>query len=68
MKDKFFKACYFLHITDGYGQLDITDLSFMLMVGKVMLAPGIDWAAICTLIPLIMQQMHSEHLAANLKQ
>lgn len=59
------KAAYFLHITDGKGQLDITDLSFMAIVIKMMLAPNFDWQAVCTMIPIIASQMHTNHLDAQ---
>ena len=52
------KIAYFLHIYDGEGQLDLEDISFMLIVGKIMLSPGIDWAAVCALVPVIISQMH----------
>jgi len=65
MKDRFFKTCYFLHITDGEGQLDIVDLSFIGVIIKLLFAPSLDWAAVCTMIPLIISQMHSNHLAAK---
>lgn len=65
MKDFFFKTCYFLHITDGKGQLDIVDLSFMAIIVKMMLAPNFDWAAVCAMIPIIAQQMHTNHLASQ---
>lgn len=58
MKDKILKALYFLHIYDGAGQLDLEDIAFMLLVGKLMFSPGIDWAAMCSLIPVIASQMH----------
>lgn len=65
MRDRLLRACYFLHITDGVGQLDIVDLSFMLVVGRLILAPNFDWPAVCTLIPIIAQQMHTNHLDAK---
>lgn len=52
----------FLHITDSSGQLDIVDLSFMLTVGKVILAPGIDYSALGALIAVILSKMHSDSL------
>lgn len=54
----FVKTMYFLHIYDGAGQLDLEDIAFMLIVGKLVLAPGIDFAAVCSLIPVIAAQMH----------
>ena len=59
------KIAYFLHITDGQGQLDIVDLSFMAVIIKLMFAPNFDWQAVCTMIPLIASQMHANALAAK---
>jgi hypothetical protein len=57
------KITYFLHISDGQGQLDIVDLSFMAVIVKLMFAPNLDWQAVCTMIPLIASQMHTNHLS-----
>ena len=62
MKLWFLKACYFLHITDGHGQLDLTDLSFAAIVIKMILAPNFDWGAVCAMIPVLASQMHSNHI------
>ncbi len=62
------KAAYFLHITDGLGQLDIVDLSFIALTVKIVVEPHMDWGAICALIPTIAQQMHINHLAAQTSQ
>lgn len=56
---------YFFHITDGQGQLDIVDLSFMAVIVKLMFAPNFDWGSVCTMIPLIASQMHTNALAAK---
>lgn len=58
MRERIEKLAYFLHIYDGQGQLDLEDIAFMLVVGKLVLAPGIDWAAVCAMIPVIAAQMH----------
>lgn len=58
MKERIKQISYFLHIYNGEGQLDLEDIAFMLIVGKLVLAPGIDFAAVCSLIPVIAAQMH----------
>lgn len=55
----------FLHIVDASGQLDIVDLSFVALVCKVMFAPGIDYAALGSLIAVILSKMHADHLEAS---
>ena len=59
------KIAKFLHITDAAGQLDIVDLSFILTVGKVILAPGIDYGALGALIAVILSKMHADHIESK---
>jgi hypothetical protein len=59
------RVAKFLHITDAAGQLDIVDLSFIAMCLKVLLAPGIDYAALGSLIAVIMSKMHADHLESK---
>lgn len=56
------KVVYFLHISDGHGQLDLEDMAFILIVGKVLFAPGIDYSALGALIAVIMSKMHSNSI------
>ncbi len=62
MKLWLLKTFYFLHLTDGQGQLDITDLSFMAVVIKMIMAPNFDWQAVCALLPILAAQIHTNHL------
>lgn len=62
MKDKLIKLAYFLHIYDGEGQLDLEDLAFIAVMVKIILNPSIDWAAVCSLVPVILSQMHVRHI------
>ncbi len=59
------KIAYFLHITDGQGQLDIVDLSFIALTVKIIIEPNMDWGAVCGLVPIIAQQMHINHLESK---
>lgn len=59
------KISYFLHITDGEGQLDIVDLAFIGIVIKMLYAPNFDWAAVCSLLPIIISQLHADHIASK---
>lgn len=56
------KVSYWLHITDGSGQLDIVDLSFMGIVIKMLYADTFDWQAVCAMLPLIASQMHTNQI------
>lgn len=68
MKDRLLRFFYFFHVTDGQGQLDIVDLSFMMMVGKVFLTKGIDWPSVVSLITVILSKMHKSNLRAHQPQ
>lgn len=59
------KVAFFAHISDGEGQLDIVDLSFIAIVVKMLLAPNFDWQAVCAMLPLIASQMHTNQLSAK---
>lgn len=67
IKDALKLVASFLHITDSNGQLDIVDLSFMLTVGKVILAPGIDYSALGALIAVLLGKMHSDFIESKPK-
>ncbi len=56
-----------MHVTDGCGQLDIVDLSFIALVIKMMIQHTFDWPAVCTLIPVIASQMHQQYLDSKPK-
>lgn len=62
MKQFLYRLGDFFHIIDDNNQLDLTDISFMLVIGKIMYSPGIDWAAVCALVPVILQQMHQKQI------
>lgn len=62
LKDCVKQCAWFLHVTDSAGQLDIVDLSFIAMCIKVVIAPGIDYAALGSLIAVILAKMHSDQL------
>lgn len=68
IKELLKKCAWFLHMTDSAGQLDIVDLSFIAMVVKVVLAPGIDYAALGTLIAVILSKMHADQLDSKKKE
>ena len=65
LKDCIQRVAYFLHITDGSGQLDLVDLSFMATVIKILIAPNIDWPSLTSLMGLILAKIHKHHLAVN---
>jgi len=58
LKERIKQIFFFLHIYDGEGQLDLEDMAFIALIIKIMMSPGIDWAAVCALVPVILNQMH----------
>lgn len=58
MKERIKQIFFFLHIYDGEGQLDLEDTAFVCLIVKIMMSPGIDWAAVCSLATVILAQMH----------
>lgn len=56
------RVALFLHITDSTGQLDLIDLSFIGVVGKILMAPTVDWQSATSLVGLILAKMHTNHL------
>ncbi len=62
IKEGLYATAYWLHITDGEGQLDIVDLSLIGIVIKMLFAPHLDWQAVCSMIPILASQMHNQHL------
>lgn len=60
-----YSVARFLHIIDEDNQLDITDLSFMLVMYKIMVTPNVDWPSLCALIPVILNKMHRRHINAQ---
>lgn len=55
----------FLHVIDDSGNLDLIDLSFIATMLKIILAPGIDFQSVCTLVPVIIAKMHITHLRSK---
>lgn len=59
------RICYFLHIIDDRGKLDIIDLSFIATMVKIVASPGIDYPSVCAMLPVLLAKMHRTHLRSK---
>lgn len=62
--DKLYKIGYFLCLVDQ-GQLNLPDLAFIIIIGKVIFAPTVDWASLATLAIAVLNAMHSRQTVAS---
>lgn len=65
MIEKLRKICYFLRIIDEEPRLDLSDLAFMIILGKIILATQVDWASMVTLAIAALNAMHNRQLDAT---
>lgn len=64
MLDKLNKILYFLCIVDS-GQLNLPDIAFMIILGKIIFATTVDWASLATLAIAVLNSMHSRQTVAT---
>lgn len=64
MLDKLNKIGYFLCLVDG-GQLNLPDIAFMIILGKIIFATSVDWASLATLAIAVLNSMHSRQTVAT---
>jgi hypothetical protein len=58
MLDRINKILYFLCIVQD-GQLNLADISFMIILGKIIAATTVDWASLATLAIAVLNSMHN---------
>lgn len=59
-----YKIGYFLCLVDD-GQLNIPDIAFMILLGKIIFATQVDWASLATLAIAVLNSMHSRQTIAT---
>jgi hypothetical protein len=64
MVDKLNKILYFLCLVDS-GQLNLPDIAFMIILGKIIAATTVDWASLATLAIAVLNAMHSRQTVAT---
>lgn len=55
------KIADFFHIIDDDGRLDLSDLAFMIIMGKVVMAVQLDWPSVVTLGTVLANKIHKRH-------
>lgn len=65
MLDKLRKVCYFLRIVDEEPRLDLSDLAFMIILVKIIIAVQVDWPSMVTLAIAALNSMHNKSLDAK---
>jgi hypothetical protein len=58
MLDFLYKIGYFLCLVDN-GQLNLPDIAFIVILGKIIFATSVDWASLATLAIAVLNSMHS---------
>lgn len=58
MKEQIKKAAVFLQLVDASERLDVTNLAFFIIMGKVVAATTLDWPAVITLATVLVNKMH----------
>jgi len=62
--DKLYKIGYFLCVVDE-GQLNLPDIAFLIILGKIIFATTVDWASLATLAIAVLNSMHSRQTVAT---
>jgi len=58
MLDKLNKIAVFLCLVQD-GQLNIPDVAFMIILGKILFATQVDWVSLCAFGATVLNAMHS---------
>ena len=64
MRDTLYKIGYFLCLVDQ-GQLNLPDIAFLIILGKIIFATTVDWASLATLAIAVLNSMHSRQTVAT---
>lgn len=64
MLDKLYKIGYFCCLVDG-GQLNLPDIAFLIILGKIIFATTVDWPSLATLCIAVLNSMHSRQTVAT---
>lgn len=64
MLDRLYKIGYFLCLVDQ-GQLNLPDIAFLIILGKIIFATTVDWASLATLAIAVLNSMHSRQTVAT---
>jgi hypothetical protein len=55
------KIAVFLQLVDASNRLDVTNLAFFIIMGKVVAAETLDWPAVITLATVCLNKIHKRY-------
>jgi len=61
MKERILKALDFCNLLDLQGKISLTNLGLVLLLGRIALAPALDWASVTTLALAFANYMHKRN-------
>lgn len=56
------RALQFFRLTDETNSLDLLNVAFIIVMAKIVKEPGIDYASVCSIVPVLAAKMHRRHL------
>jgi hypothetical protein len=56
------KIAYFLCLIDDTPQLSLSNIAFLVILGKIIVTPSVDWTALVTLAITCLNVMHDRHV------
>jgi hypothetical protein len=59
------KIAYFLQLIDDEPRISLSNIAFLVILGKIIVSPQVDWTALVTLAITCMNVMHDRHTSAN---
>jgi hypothetical protein len=59
------KVAYFLCLIDDTPQISLSNIAFLVILGKIIVTPSVDWTALVTLAITCLNVMHDRHTTAS---
>lgn len=65
VKEFILKVLDFCNVLDYAGKLSITNIALIALVGKMVIAPTLDWPSVVTVITVFSNYMHKRSVASG---
>lgn len=59
------KVGSFFHLIDLDNQIDLTNIAFMIIMGKIVVASQLDWPSVVTLATVILNKIHKRRVDSS---
>lgn len=59
------KIAYFLCLIDETPQISLSNIAFLVILGKIIVAPSVDWTALITLSITCLNMMHDRQTSVT---